>query len=309
MSKIKEIPVPMAGLILGVAALGNLWQSHSATLRYILGGISAILFILYTIRIFAARDSFKKELDQPLPASVFGCYSMALMLLAGYLKPFASGLATVLWYVAVILHVLIMLYFSFKFASQKQIKQVFASWFIPYVGIAVAGVTAPAFEATTLGQISFYFGLVTFIILLPIVLKRVHKVGEIPGPAVPSTAITCAPCSLVLAAYMSSFADKAPWLVYCLLVVSQVLYFYVIFQLPSFLKRPFAPSFSSFTFPLAISGISLKLTNGYLTKSGRGIPFLSYLVLFEEILALVLILYVLVAYLNFIFGKKGTAKS
>ena len=307
MSKIKKIPVPMAGLILGLAALGNLWQSHSPTLRYILGAIAAVLFVLYTIRIFADLDSFKKELDHPLAASVFGCYSMALMLLAGYLKAFAPGLAAVLWYVAVILHVLIMIYFTVKFASKKQIKQVFASWFIPYVGIAVAGVTAPAFEALLIGQISFYFGLVTFLILLPIVLKRVHKVGEIPPPAVPTTAITCAPCSLVLAAYMNSFADKTPWLVYTLLIVSQILYFYVIVQLPKFLNRPFAPSFSSFTFPLAISGISLKLTNGYLTKAGQGIAFLPYLVLIEEILALVLILYVLVRYLYFIFGNKQTA--
>lgn len=58
-----------------------------------------------------------------------------------------------------------------------------------------------------------------------------------------------------------------------------------------------------FTFPLVISAISLKVTNAFLTKSGTPISLLSYIVKFEEVVAVIIVLYVLVKYLAFIFAS------
>lgn len=304
MEKIKRIPVPFAGLILGLAALGNLIQSYSPTVRLVLGGISAVLFILLTVRIAANWQSFKTEMENPVVASVFATYSMAIMLLAAYLKPYAGGLAAALWYIGIVLHVGIIIFFTVTFAAKRKLPMVQASWFIPYVGIAVAGITAPAFKALTIGQISFYFGLVCYIILLPIVLYRIHKVGNIPAPAVPTIAITCAPGSLLLAAYMNSFPEKSVTVTYILLVVSQLLYLYALVQLPKLMAGNFKPSFSSFTFPFAISGIALKLSYAFLKQSVGAPEWVSYIVKFEELVATVFVLYVLVRYLIFIFGPR-----
>lgn len=49
-----------------------------------------------------------------------------------------------------------------------------------------------------------------------------------------------------------------------LLVVSQILYAFVAYQLPKLLKRTFNPGFSAFTFPFVISATSLKLAFAYL---------------------------------------------
>lgn len=308
MDKIKKIPVPIAGLVLGLAALGNLIQTYSEGVRLALGAISGLLFILLTLKIITNFEGFKTDLENPVVAAVFATYSMAIMLLSTYLKPFIGESAKFIWLFGVVLHIAIILFFTVRFALKKNIKMVTAAWFIPYVGIAVASITAPAFKMLSLGQGAFWFGLVCYVILLPIVLYRIHAIGEIPAPAIPTSAIVTAPGSLLLAGYMNSFAEnKNMAIVYGLLVVSQVLFLYVLANLPKLINRPFIPSFSSFTFPFAITGIALKLTNGFLTKSNQAIPVLKYLVKFEELLAFVLIIYVLVKYLAFIFQDKKAA--
>ena len=43
---IKKIPIPICGVMLGAAALGNLLQSYSEGIRYVCGIFAAFLLIL-----------------------------------------------------------------------------------------------------------------------------------------------------------------------------------------------------------------------------------------------------------------------
>lgn len=301
---IKKLPLPITGLMLGLAALGNLVQSYSNGLRNVLGIISGIILIMVLVKIAMFPKGVKEALENPVVASVFPTLSMTIMLLAAYLKPLMGPSAVGVWYIGIVLHALLILWFSKKFVLNFNIKKVFPSWFIVYVGIAVGSVTAPAFEAQALGKILFWFALLSYLILLPIVLKRIFVVKEIPQPALPTIAIMAAPASLCLAGYMNSFAEKNMGMVMFLLVVSQITYLGVIAYLPKLLKLNFMPSFSGFTFPTVISGIGLKLTNGFLVKSGNVIAPLKTLVNVEEIIALILVLYVLVKYIGFLLAEE-----
>jgi exfoliative toxin A/B len=75
----------------------------------------------------------------------------------------------------------------------------------------------------------------------------------------------------------------------------------VILYLPKMLKLKFYPSYSAFTFPMAISAIAMKKTYGYLSTLGTNINGLNYLVKFQEILTVIIVLYVLIKYIQFIF--------
>ena len=86
-------------------------------------------------------------------------------------------------------------------------------------------------------------------------------------------------------------------------VLALMMTFGVILYLPKLLKSKFYPSFSAFTFPFVISGIAMKLTNGYLIKAGKGFPVLAYIVKFEEILAMVMVFYILARYISFLTAK------
>lgn len=303
---LKKYPVPITGLILGLAATGNLVQSYDEIYRNIFGIISAILFVLMLIKIAKFKEGVKEQLQNPVVASVFPTFSMATMLLATYLKPLSPSLSFLLWCGGVLFHVILIIWFSKKFLINFKIKQVFPSWFIVYVGIAVASITAPAFKMNSIGQITFWFGFITYVILLPFVIYRVIKIKEMPEPTLPTLIIFAAPASLLLAGYMNSFEIKNMSIVWLLMVLSLVMYLAAIIILPRLLKLKFYPSYSAFTFPLIISGIAIKLTNGFLTKSGNSVEWLIYIVKFQEIIGVAATLYVLFKYIQFLSMKETT---
>ena len=306
---VKKLPVPITGLMLGLAALGNLIQSYNNSLRNVFGLASGIILVFVLLKIIMFPKGVREALDAPAVASVFPTLSMSIMLLATYLKPINNQFAYYFWIIGIILHLVLMISFTIKFVSNFNIKKVFPSWYIVYVGIVVASVTSGAFEMQSLGKVAFYFGFIAYLVLLPIVLKRTFIVKEIPEPAQPGIAILCAPASLCLAGYMNSFAEKNMLIVYFLLIVSQITYFAVLIYLPKLLNLKFYPSYSGFTFPLVISGLSLKLTNGFLVKSGNTISFLKYLVMFEELVAVIIVIYVLLKYVTFLFKKEAITKA
>ncbi|MCR1933188.1 TDT family transporter [Clostridium tepidum] len=304
---LKKYPVPIVGLMLGLAAAGNLIQSYGEIYRNVFGILSAILLVFMLGKILKYPKDVVKSLDNPVVASVFPTMSMGIMLLSTYCTPYLSSFAYLMWIIGIILHIILILWFTKKFVLNFNIKQVFPSWFIVYVGIVVASVTAPVYKMANIGQVAFWFGFATYLILLPIVLYRVIKVKEMPEPTLPTIAIFAAPASLLLAGYMKSFETKNMMIVWFLMLLSVLMYISVIVMLVKLLKLNFYPSYSGFTFPLIISGISIKLTNGFLIKSKQAIPVLKYLVKFQEIIAISITIYVLVRYIQFLLPKENNS--
>jgi exfoliative toxin A/B len=305
---IKKLPVPIVGLMLALAASGNLVLSYGEIYRNIFGALSAIILLLILAKMIMFPKGVSEALDNPVVASVFPTLSMGIMLLSTYLKPFASSIAFGIWIIGLVLHIILIILFTKNYLFNFNIKKVFPSWFIVYVGIVVGSVTGPAFDMANIGKILFWFGLVSYFALLPVVLKRIVKIKEIPEPALPTMAIFTAPVALCLAGYMSSFQEKNMFMVWLLVALSQASYLFVLLQLPKLLKLKFYPSYSAFTFPMVISGISIKLTSGFLANSGNPVAILMYIVKFEEFLGVAIVLYVLIRYISFLLAKPETAK-
>ncbi len=304
----KRIPTPITGLILGLAALGNLLQSYGDGIRNTIGAIAGVLFLLFVVKILLHKDAFRTELGNPVIASVFATFPMATMILATYMKANSPDMASVVWILGILLHVIVMAYFTVTFVLNLKWPQVFASWFIVYVGIAVAAVTAGAFGYATIGKIAFWVGFISLLALLPVVTKRYSMKIEEQPITKPLIAIYAAPAALCLAGLVNSKASTSTILVWFLLILSQALYVFVLTKMPKLLKLPFMPSYSAFTFPFVISALSLKLANGMLSQSNP-VPLLGTIVKIEEAIAVILVFYVLLRYLQFIFvTSQQTAK-
>ena len=180
---IKKIPIPICGVMLGAAALGNLLQSYSEGIRYVCGVFAAFLLILALLKLIMFPGAVKEDMKNPIIASVSGTFPMALMILSTYVKPFIGQAAYYIWLFAIALHIVLIIYFTVKFVFKLQMPKVFASYYIVYVGIVVASVTAPAYEKLAIGSAAFWFGFVTLILLLILVTYRYVTVKEVPDPA------------------------------------------------------------------------------------------------------------------------------
>lgn len=302
MDMIKKIPVPTCGVALGCAALGNLLQSYSETLRMICGVVSALFLLLFVVKVIAFPKLFAEDMANPIMASVSGTFSMALMLLSTYIKGYlgAADVAFVVWVIAIALHIALIVFFTVKFVVNLKLKAVFASYYIVYVGIAVAAVTAPVYEATAIGAAAFWFGLVSFAALFVLVTVRYAKLPDVPEPAKPLICIYAAPMSLCLAGYVQSVMPKNQVFLLALFGVATIIYLFALVQLARCLSLPFYPSYAAFTFPFAISAIASKMTAACLMNMGTPQPWLAPVVLVETVIAAILVVYTCVRYLAFL---------
>ena len=298
----RSTPVPVAGLMLGLAGLGNLIHPYGDHFRYTSGAVAFIIILLLIGRFITDNNGFLNELDNPVVASVAPAFSMGIIILAGYLAPHIPEIARAIWYTGILLHGIFVLLFSAKYLIKFNIKKVFPSYFIVYVGIVVASVTAPAFERLFLGQVIFWAGFIGYMVLLPVVTYRVIIVREIKKPALPTIAIFTAPAGLCLAGYMAAFPEKSSLMVGWLTFLTVVMIASVIIYLPKMLAVGFCPSFSAFTFPFVITAIGLRMVTNYLTGE-YGITILRYPALLVEFLAIGLVLFVLGLYTSYIFKK------
>lgn len=302
---IKKVPVPLSGVMLGLAALGNLLQSYSEGVRYFCGILAGLLLILLVLKLILFPGMIKEDMKNPIMASVAATFPMALMLLSTYVKPFIGNAAFVIWILAILLHIAIIVYFTVTFIVKLQMPKVFASYYIVYVGIAVAAVTAPAFGRLTIGAAAFWFGLISLVVLLILVTYRYINFKEIPEPAKPLICIYAAPASLCIAGYTQSVETKSYGLLIGLMIVAAILYVFSLVKAVTYLKLPFYPSYASFTFPFVISAIAMKQASACLMNMGRPISFLSYVVTIETVIAVLFVAYVFIRFMGFLFaGKK-----
>lgn len=301
---IKKVPIPFCGVMLGFAALGNLLQSYSEGIRYACGIVAAFILVLVLLKLIMFPQMMKEDMKNSIMASVSGTFSMALMLLSTYVKPFIGAAAKYIWFFAIALHIVLIVYFTVKFVVKLDLTKVFASYYIVYVGIAVAAVTAPAYEQLAVGTAAFWFGFVTLIALLILVTIRYVKCPNVPEPAQPLFCIYAAPTSLCIAGYVQSVTPKSRTFLLAMLAVATIIYVIALVKAIGYLKLKFYPSYAAFTFPFVITAIATKQTMACLVKMEQPLPILKPVVLVETIIATILVIYTFIRFMGFVFSSK-----
>ena len=298
---LQAIPLPLSGVMLGFAALGNLLQSYEEWLRAVCGAVSFVLFVLLVLKFLILPASLKEDMKNPVTASVSATFPMGMMLLTVYAKPFLGAVSFWLWCLAVALHAALIVYFTVTFLLKLQFQKVFASYYIVYVGIVVGSATAPAYAMQPFGMALFYFGFASLVLLLGLVFYRYIKYQEVPEPARPLFCISAAPASLCLAGYLQSAGEKSQaWLI-VLSVLAGLIYLIVLAKLPQFLKLKFYPSYAAFTFPFVITGVAFKQLAGFYSKAGTPVPVLNIVSVVLTVTAAALAVYALVRYVAAVY--------
>lgn len=308
-NRISKVPLPLCGVMLGTAALGNLLQGYSQGVRYICGIAAVFLLILILLKLILFPKMFVEDMRNPIMASVSGTFSMGLMILSTYLKPFIGAGAYYIWLLALALHVLLIVFFTARFILHIQMPKVFASYYIVYVGIAVAAITAPVYHKAGIGIASFWFGFVSLIVLLILVTYRYVKLGQAPEPAKPLICIYAAPASLCVAGYTQAVAVKSKTFLIVMLILACLLYVFALVNAVRYMKLPFYPSDASFTFPFVITAIAVKQAAVCLGNMGMQVPGIQTAVLAATAIAASLVLYTYVRFMQNIFGSTETVQS
>jgi exfoliative toxin A/B len=295
--------------MLGLASAGNMISEYHEGLKALFGLLSLFALSLLATRLLYDAAKFKEELKDPAVAGIACTIPMGVSILSTYMEPSLPGIAYAIWVSMIALHFALMAYFTWAFMPKLEVRKLLPAYFVTYVGIAVGAVTAPTFGAHTIGQLLFWFGFASYLVLLPLIAYRAVVVRGVPEPIMPSMAIFAAPASLCLAGYLRSFETRELWLVGIMFALSLSSYFVIIAYLPRLLRLRFYPSISAFTFPLVISAIATNATFEYLLTEGIDQPIFQWLAWLEVVFALAIILYVIVRYIHFFWVKDLLARS
>lgn len=307
---IKNVPIPTAGVALGLAALGNLLQPYTEIVHIVCGVLSFCFVALLLAKIILFPSMIRDDLKNSIMASVSATLFMTLMQLATYLAPVAYYPAFALWCAAVLCHLALMVWFTVKFIVHFKLSEVFPTYFICYVGIIVASVSCPSFGMQAVGQGLFWFGFCCYMVLLVVVTTRYLK-REVHEAARPLFCIYTAPMSLSLAGYLTCMPHPNTAFVIALLIAAQVLLAVVLARLPLFMKLKFYPSFAAMTFPFVITATALGKATTFLRAQGVLMPgalstALDVLLVVEVALACVMVLFVVCHYVRFFYRSVAT---
>jgi Tellurite resistance protein and related permeases len=298
---IRIIPIPILGLLLGIISAGNMLSGYGNIFKILAVLTFSFMALMIISKIVIYTDVIIKEFENPVVAAISSTFPMAIVVLSSYIYPISSFVACIICGLAILMHVILIIYYTIKHLPNFNIQQALPSLFVIYGGIAIFSVVSPIFNAAWIGQISFWFGFAIYLFLLPVISYNVIIIKSIPKPLLPTTAIFAAPASLCLTGYLNSFQEKNMLVIWFLASLSITMFFIVLFSMPKMMKNTFLPSYSSFTFPFVISAIAMKTLSIFLISIGLEIVILKYLIYFQEFLALFLVIYVLVKYIAFLF--------
>jgi tellurite resistance protein TehA-like permease len=293
---LKNLPVAVSGLALGVAGLGNLLANEVYPgFRYLCGLITLILLSLVLIKKLKHPQVMWIEITHPVAGSFIPTFDMALMIIASIIVRSLPLLGQLLWYLAIILHVIFASCFIYQQLKNFDFNHMLPSWFIPPVGIVVACVTSEPMHAVLLSKTIFYIGFTAYLILLPLMLYRIIFGNKIEDRQLPSFAIMAAPASLCLVGYLTVFNHAAnPTIVHLLFTLELMMTSLVLISILriNHFRIKFIPIYASFTFPLVIGATGLIRYARYLgLNNGNGI-FWYHLGIIQLIIACVVVVWV-----------------
>ncbi|MCR4891674.1 MAG: TDT family transporter [Lachnospiraceae bacterium] len=269
MERLSKLPVPAIATFLALLTMGNVYGGLGFVwLRYLIMGLGTIFVLCYLSKVVMFFSVCAKEYGQTIPMSLYAAMTMCLMILGSFYYEIGLGFGKIIWLIAVIVHAVHILVFTWQnIIAKRNIMTTMPSWFVTYNGIMVSCVTGGAMDAKPLLQVITIYGIIIYLLLVPVMIWRLIKVDILPA-TYHTMAVLLAPCSLCVVSLINVY--KTPnlgltvFLYFC--VVASLLF--ILIKLPDFFSFPFYPGFAGLTFPMAIGVVASQKMGGYLTEMG-----------------------------------------
>lgn len=228
-------------------------------------------------------DAARAELRHPIRMTFVPAITIDLIVLATAGQDLLPTVATVAWWVGAVGHLLLTVVVMSAWFGRHDIvlDHVTPAWFIPVVGNVITPLAARELGSVELAWFSFGVGVVFWIALMPIVLRRVLLHGQsLPLKLMPSIAIFIAPPAVAGLSWLALTESSADDPVFRILFAATVMFTaMVLAQAPMLARVPFGVPWWATTFPLASA-------SAIATAAAGRLPGTAYDVLAVALLAL-----------------------
>lgn len=302
MKALQHYPTPIAGLALGIAGIGAYWSAMTGVngIAFSAAIIALCILLPLIMKFLLHPKCLGADLQHATVGSVVPTLAMALMLISHALLFVSTTVAVSLWLTACSMHVVFMASFFYHRLQERNLNHLVPSWYVPPIGIVVAALSVPVATLNWLAIGFVYFGLLAYVIMLPIMLYRLISGERVEAARQPTLAILAAPPSLVLAGYLTVVTTPNLLVVIALLTIALLMTLLVYLLLTQLLRLPFSPAYSAFTFPLVISATASHKAFVYLSPllGHNHLSWLSGVSLIEAVIASLVVAYVAFRYVE-----------
>lgn len=252
---------PIALGLAGLAAVSRAAAEHLAlpglsllgqVLLGLAGAMLVIDFLLYLVKLLRHRDEVVEDISMATRANLLAPGLMAAMVIGGLSAPVWSGGAMV-WLLASIAHLLLLLAFVGRWLTHDYAPdELNPTWFLPAAGIMTSAMTWPGSGPIAFPMMSFSAGLMLWVMLLPLVFRRLVFEPAVSPQLRPTLFIVAAPFGLAAGALTTLFPDLAWQGPFVLLSAGAFFIFALILQLRFVGAAGITLSWWATTFPVAV---------------------------------------------------------
>ncbi len=274
MSRLERLPVPAIATTLSALTMANVYGGLGFPwVRWLVMICGTALILAYILKMVMFSGTCLKEYAQTIPSSLYGAFSMCLMVLGSFYYEMGMGFGKAIWTFAVAFHCIHILIFTVRHTFgnvflPKNFIPMMPSWYVTYNGWMVACVTGGAMNAAPILKVITIYGCIIYVVLLPFMLWRLMNV-EIKAAAYHTMAVLLAPCSLCVVSLINVYGTPNEMLLGFMYICVLASLFFIIFKLPDFFSYAFYPGFAGLTFPMAIGVVASQKMAGYLTENGK----------------------------------------
>jgi tellurite resistance protein len=261
-----HLPLPLFAAPMGIGGLGLAWREagHALGAPKIVGetllGLAAVVWLLilalHVVRALRHPEALAGDLKHPIRSAFVGAVTIGLMIIAGGLIPYARGLASGVWIVAVVAHLAIGVWtVRGLLTAPREAATLTPPLLIPLVGNILAPVIGAKLGFHDVSWGLFGLGALLWVLIQPSIINRIATGPTMPDKLKPTLGILLAPPAVgsIALANLNGGFGPGPSAIYGLAAfVAAVLVTIV----PVFMRIPFAMSWWGYTFPAAAFSVA-----------------------------------------------------
>lgn len=291
----EETYIQYMTVALGFYGLANLYNLLGFPfLRPVAFAFAALMMVFFGGRMLLFPRTVWKEVNTPTGVIAYQSGVMVIYFFSTMLHPYFPQVAFYLWSASLFFNGVFLWRFVSMTRANFLYSQITPAWYLIFVGAAAGGMTGITFGLTTVPYLILAYGLGAYTLLTPIMMYRLLKMSSLKRKMQPVKAVMCASPALCMVALLTIIPVARFSTTVGLLILSQFFLFWLYSHFNVFRLMPFCVTFSSFTFPLAISTTALfTFRNTYFEKATAAYQALSWLGYLELVIATTIILYVI----------------
>lgn len=251
--------------VMGIGGLSLSWRRASSVwalpdwpaeaLFWLALGVFSLVAVFYLAKWARHPDAARDELRHPVRMAFVPTITIALLVLATAGQDLVPGAASAAWWAGAVGHLVLTVAVMSAWFGRRDIglDEVTPAWFIPVVGNVITPLAASAIGSVELAWFSFGVGVVFWVALLPILLRRVLLHGRaLPLKLLPTLAIFIAPPAVIGLSWLALTEPTDGDPVFRILFAATVMFtVMVLAQTPTLARVPFGLPWWATTFPMA----------------------------------------------------------